>query len=373
MGSLNKLSSINEAIPTELDEVIYLSKTSLDNNQFFQKNVKLSVLIIFHNQVNYVQRCIESILSQKVNYDYEIIIGDDSSNDGTWEEIQKYVKKYPNISAHRVVVDESLLYTNAQRSGINRANIFKHAKGEYFNFIDGDDIIADENRFQLSIDILEKNLDCIGCACGVSFYHEVDGAFKFHSVKNDISDLPHETKVNSLFYIRNLFFRNMAIVFRNINTDIYKKLDKTCFDDNYLTIYYLQYGDLYYINKPMYGYFLNQSGAWNGIKTQEKYLLFLHLSSVLLKNFDEFFYDICIRYKKEICKSYHIDYIELSSQYLQLIKSNQQFILMKIPTRKNIKLIQKIKLKIIYKLLNKLDNDSKSVLKEKLLKFLINN
>lgn len=338
------------------------------------KDIKLSVLVIFHNQVRFVEKCIESILAQRVNFNYEIIIGDDSSNDGTWEKIQEYVEKYPDIiSSYQVHIDESLLYTNSQRSGINRANIFKHAKGEYFNFLDGDDFIVYENRFQLQIDVLEKNLDCIGCACGVSFYHEVDGVYKFHSIKNEAYDLPYLTKLDSSHYIRNLFFHNMTIVFRNIDTDIYKRLDKTFFVDNFLTHYFLQYGGLYYINKPMYGYFLNEQGAWSGIKSQERYVTFLHLSSVLLRNIDKYFYDICIRYKEEILTSYGIKYSDLSPQYLQLIKYNQNFILMKIPNGDNIKLLDKLRLKLIYNILNTVKNGSGSFLKRKLLKILINN
>ena len=339
-----------------------------------EKDIKLSVLVIFHNQVNYVERCIESILYQKVNFNYEIIIGDDCSNDGTWEKIQEYVEKYPDkISAYQVKIDESSLYTNSQRSGINRANIFKYAKGEYFNFLDGDDFIVYKDRFQLQIETLENHLDCIGCACGVSFYHEVDGVCKFHSIKDEISDLPYSTKLDPSYYIRNLFFRNMTIVFRNIDTDIYERLDETFFVDNYLTHYFLQYGGLYYINKPMYGYFLNEQGAWNSIKSQERHVTFLHLSSVLLRTIDKYFYDICIRYKEEILTSYGIKYSNLSPQYLQLIKSNQSFVLMKIPKGDNIKFLDKLRLKLIYKILNTVKNGSRSFFKGKLLKVLINN
>lgn len=336
------------------------------------KGIKLSVLIIFHNQVNYVRRCIESVLSQKTNFDYEIIIGDDSSTDGTWDEIQKYVKKYPNISAYQVSIEESSLYTNSQRSGINRANILKHAQGEYFNFIDGDDFIIDENRFQLQIDALEKNMDCVGCACGVSYYKEVNGALKFQSVHAP-PNLPSNTIISPSFYIKNHFFPNFSIVFRNINTDIYEKLDKTCFVDNYLTHYYLQYGGLIYIDKPMHGYFLsNQGSAWRNISRQEKLVTILYLNSVLLKIVDKFFYDICIKYKKEICECYNMNYKDLSPKYSQFVKSNKHYLLMNIPNLNNTNFIKKLKLKLVYNFLNSIDKDSKSYLKEKTLKFLIN-
>lgn len=44
--------------------------------------VKLSILVTFYNQEEYVDRAMNSIFSQKTNFDYEIIIGDDGSSDG---------------------------------------------------------------------------------------------------------------------------------------------------------------------------------------------------------------------------------------------------------------------------------------------------
>ena len=49
----------------------------------------LSICIIFHNQKEYIARCLSSVLSQQMDFEYEILLGDDNSTDGTWEELQK--------------------------------------------------------------------------------------------------------------------------------------------------------------------------------------------------------------------------------------------------------------------------------------------
>ena len=45
--------------------------------------MKLSVFVVTYNQERYIRQCLDSIAMQKVNFDYEVIIGDDCSADGT--------------------------------------------------------------------------------------------------------------------------------------------------------------------------------------------------------------------------------------------------------------------------------------------------
>lgn len=46
---------------------------------------KVSVCIVTYNQKDFVYQCLESLLDQKTNFDYEILIADDFSTDGTRE------------------------------------------------------------------------------------------------------------------------------------------------------------------------------------------------------------------------------------------------------------------------------------------------
>lgn len=57
---------------------------------------KISVLVITYNQEDVISRAIESLLSQK-DYIYEICVSDDCSKDRTWEILQEYGKKYPDL------------------------------------------------------------------------------------------------------------------------------------------------------------------------------------------------------------------------------------------------------------------------------------
>lgn len=86
----------------------------------------LSVCIIFHNQKQFIKRCLDSILSQKINFDYEILLSDDNSTDGTWEELLEWKTKHPDlISCYRINTNDYNPVSNSQRSGLNRFNIYK--------------------------------------------------------------------------------------------------------------------------------------------------------------------------------------------------------------------------------------------------------
>ncbi len=57
--------------------------------------MKLSVCMITYNHEKYIRQAPDSILMQKVNFEHEIVIGEDCSTDKTRCFVMKYQKKYP--------------------------------------------------------------------------------------------------------------------------------------------------------------------------------------------------------------------------------------------------------------------------------------
>ena len=45
--------------------------------------MKLSVFVVTYNQEKYIRQCLDSILMQKVDFDYEVVIGEDHGTDNT--------------------------------------------------------------------------------------------------------------------------------------------------------------------------------------------------------------------------------------------------------------------------------------------------
>ena len=62
-----------------------------------ETDCKISVLITFFNQKEYINDCLTSVLSQKTGFSFEILCGDDNSNDGTYEELLRWEQEYPDV------------------------------------------------------------------------------------------------------------------------------------------------------------------------------------------------------------------------------------------------------------------------------------
>ena len=109
-------------------------------------SVLLSIIAISHNQRELLKRCIDSILAQSIPFEYEVLISDDASSDGSYELAQEYAERYPLIHAFSCNTDDFDPSNKSFRSGINRCNALKHAKGKYVAHIDCDDFLLSYSR-----------------------------------------------------------------------------------------------------------------------------------------------------------------------------------------------------------------------------------
>ena len=114
-------------------------------------NIKHSVLIISYFQEDYIGTTIESVLNQ-TELPYEIIISDDCSKDDTWNIIQRYQKKHPDLIR---------AYRNDPNIGIfqNLEKVLTYASGNVINRLSGDDLYKPETLEQISNAITGHNLD----------------------------------------------------------------------------------------------------------------------------------------------------------------------------------------------------------------------
>ena len=59
--------------------------------------MKLTIIIPCYNFEKYVKTCVDSILNQKLNFDFEVLIHDDQSTDKTFEVIKQLYSNKSNI------------------------------------------------------------------------------------------------------------------------------------------------------------------------------------------------------------------------------------------------------------------------------------
>ena len=132
-------------------------------NQVF----KVSVIVLTYNHGRYIRKALESIFAQKVNFEYEVLIGDDGSNDDTRNVLVEYHNRYE---------DKVKVYFSEVNQGATRnfCNLLSNASGEYIAFLEGDDYWCDEFKLKKQIDFLDGNKEYGSCSC-LSYVVDEDG------------------------------------------------------------------------------------------------------------------------------------------------------------------------------------------------------
>ena len=125
----------------------------------------VSISVLTYNQRDYVSRALDSILEQRVDFEYEIIVGDDGSTDGTRAVLLDYQRRFPDriqlILHPRHYEDEVPGRTN------NLTNL-QNCRGKYTAILDGDDYWTDPDKLQRQYDLLEAHPD-VSLSCHDSY------------------------------------------------------------------------------------------------------------------------------------------------------------------------------------------------------------
>ncbi len=105
---------------------------------------KVSVIIPTYNRLPMLKEAVDSVLSQDFE-DFELIVVDDGSTDGTGEEIKKYGGRVR-------------LFQSSENRGVSAARNkgILHARGKYVAFLDSDDLWV-KGKLKIQVSFLDDN------------------------------------------------------------------------------------------------------------------------------------------------------------------------------------------------------------------------
>lgn len=168
-----------------------------------EKQIMVSVFILTYNQEKFVAQTIESILSQKLNFPFQLVIGEDCSSDNTRAVCEEFVRCHGDKI--------KLLPSPEKNIGLiaNYMRTIKECDGKYIAICDGDDYWTDPFKLQKQVDFLENNLEYSIVHTGLKFLSP-NGEFNVFSDSNqlDCKDF------NDLIYANFIF--SVTALFRNI-------------------------------------------------------------------------------------------------------------------------------------------------------------
>lgn len=118
----------------------------------------VSVCLITYNHAPYIRECLEGILMQKTEFNFEVCVGEDESSDGTREICIELAKAYPDrikLILRRQVDPGREVYLS--QGVYNYIETTKECRGKYVALCDGDDVWTDPHKLQKQFDIMEAD------------------------------------------------------------------------------------------------------------------------------------------------------------------------------------------------------------------------
>ncbi len=226
----------------------------------------LSIVVPVYNVKEYVEKCLNSLYTQKLT-DYEVIVVDDGSTDGSGELIDTYCKGKANFYVY-----------HKENGGLMSAWVFGvgKTKGDYIGFVDSDDYIAEDMFFKMYDKAIQYDSDMVMCDYMMVETEKIIGNSKSFLVapgfyqQGDMSKireqaLPNPRKKNVSMARWNKIFRRELLL---DNLKYCECLSKT-FEDRYIVPACLfSAGSFYYIDSPLY-YYVRRKGSNSGMHKQE--------------------------------------------------------------------------------------------------------
>lgn len=171
---------------------------------------KMSIIIPIYNTEQYLNQCVDSVLDQTYR-NFEIILIDDGSTDGSPKICDEYVKKDKRV---RVIHKVNGGLSEARNTGLDIAD------GEYILFIDSDDWWDDAEALERTVKIIKENKADV-YVFGVKKYFQADDVI-----------LADPWKINRFYILQAKQDRINAIMENDLfNTGAWNKIIKKEFID----------------------------------------------------------------------------------------------------------------------------------------------
>ena len=284
--------------------------------------IVVSVICNTHNHEDYIAKSLESLLMQKVNFRYEILLHDDASEDNTANIVREYEKKYPDII--KPIYQTENQYTKGL--GISSRFQYCRVQGKYVAFCEGDDYWTDPLKLQKQYDYLEAhpNIDmCVHGAVAVDQKNEKIISKIAPSKKSRIMPMEEVIMGDGVYVVSNsMFFR--ADVIKGELPEFWKQFRyQFC-----IKLKAAIRGGIYYMSDIMSAYRLQAKGSWTSKmkKDPQKWYDFHEKKRNMFKLLDEY---TDYKYTETIQEKINLDKVYLlwqTGQYKKvLVKENKKY------------------------------------------------
>lgn len=238
---------------------------------------KITIISITYNHERFIENTLNSFVSQKTNFPFQVVISDDCSTDGTREIIEKYALKYPDLIIP-IYREKNL---GAMQNFIATLDLIKT---KYVVYCEGDDCFCDPYKLEKQVLFLEQNEEFSICFHPVKVVVEGDEKsttifpspwYRFDKTTLDLQDL-----------IKRNFIQTNSAMYRWRFSDKSSSLKEIFPEDIipgdwYLHLLHAQIGKIGMIDEVMAIYQRHSGGIWwESLKNIERHNLKYGLETI---------------------------------------------------------------------------------------------
>ena len=232
--------------------------------------VLVSILVQTFNHEKYIKQCLDSILTQNTDFEFEILIGEDDSSDKTRDICIEYANRFPEkIRLFLHSSDNKIAVLNSPTGNFNAFYNLLSATGEYIAFCEGDDLWTDPMKLQKQVDYLAHHKEYS------LIYHY------FRTVnENSLPAISDEEINQPTFDINSYDLKTckyhpllLTICFRNVFQQIPKEMINIINVDTFLISVLGNYGEAKYLDTIEASIYRKHiGGIWSHRNKEKKYL-----------------------------------------------------------------------------------------------------
>lgn len=258
----------------------------------------VSISCVTYNHSPFLRQCLDGFFMQQCNFDFEILLHDDASIDGSQDIIKGYMKRHPGII--KPIFQTENQYSKGVRSMSMTFNA-PRARGKYIALCESDDYWTDPLKLQKQVDFLEKNPEY---SLTVGGYLETSDNTEEKLIIREFWDQPNYSEkgfdITLDLFKRQWITKTLTLVFRRSAIDLSELNKYKLLRDVHLNYHLLKNGQGYYFKEVFGVYRIHEGGVHSLIGETNQHLTYYTVYKELFKfnhfDFKNKFYRVCSNY-----------------------------------------------------------------------------
>jgi glycosyltransferase involved in cell wall biosynthesis len=221
---------------------------------------KCNVVIVTYNQAGFIEQAVRGAMAQRTGFDFNVIVGDDCSTDGTADILRKLEAEFGKDKLRVLYAEKNIgMMANYRRD-------WAAADGQYVAFLEGDDYWTDGTKLQRQSDFLDAHDECVLCFTDAVVFFEgtdVEADYRPPGARKEILGIED--------ILEDVFIQTSTVLMRNKTIpELPSWADGLTVGDWPFFIHCAMYGKLGYVKGVTTAYRKHVAGIWHSAPVADR-------------------------------------------------------------------------------------------------------